>query len=307
MRKAFSDTLCAVAAQDPKLIFLTGDLGFQVFDEFIARFPQRYLNVGVAEAQLINAAVGLALEGWRPIAYSIASFATARAFEQIRFGISYHNLPVLIVGAGGGFTYAKAGVTHHAPDDLTLMATLPGMQIVSPGGPDELRELMPQLLKSDSPSYLRVGKFGEPEINHPSPIMVGKARQLLDGSNIAIITSGDIAPTVLQAIRGFAGNGISPSLYHFHTIKPIDTACFSAIAETHATALVIEESIPQGGIYHEICAWKAEANSPLRVVRIGAPDKFMFGNPEREELRTSLGIDQEQLHARLSALCGAQP
>lgn len=302
MRKAFSDTLVMMAKEDPRLIFLTGDLGFQVFNEFVEQFPDRYINVGVAEAQLINAAVGLALEGWRPIAYSIASFSTARPFEQIRFGVAYHNLPVMIVGAGGGFTYAKAGVTHHAADDLALMGTLPEMSIVTPGGPDELRELMPQLLRSCGPSYLRVGKFGEPEIGHCSEILVGKARKLVDGKDIAVITSGDIISEIYPKILAVKDAGLHPALYHFHTIKPLDTACLEAIASQYATAIILEESIPQGGLYNQICTWKAESNSPLRIIRKGAPDAFVFGSPSREELRQRIGVDGASLEALLKQL-----
>ena len=302
MRKAFSDTLVAVAKKDSKIIFLTGDLGFQVFDEFIAQFPERYINVGVAEAQLVNAAVGLALEGWRPIIYSIASFVTARPFEQIRFGICYHNLPVMIIGAGGGFTYAKAGVTHHASDDMALMGTLPGMSIVTPGGPDELRELMPQMLKLKGPSYLRLGKFGEPEIGHDSIIKLGKSRKLIEGTKVAVITSGDIVASVYSKMRKIKKSGFNPGLYHFHTVKPADKGCFAEIADKYPVAIVIEESIPQGGLYHEICAWKAETNSRLKIIRKGAPDEFILGNPEREELRRRIGIDEESLEILLKQL-----
>lgn len=302
MRKAFSDTLIKIAKEDPKLIFLTGDLGFQVFDDFIEHFPERYINVGVAEAQLVNTAVGLALEGWRPIIYSIASFVTARPFEQIRFGIVYHNLPVMIIGAGGGFTYAKAGVTHHAPDDLILMGSLPGMCVVSPGGPDELRELMPQMLKLDGPSYLRVGKFGEPELAHNSPVVLGKARKLVDGKKIALITSGDIVSDIYPRMGEFIESGLNPALYHFHTIRPADKDIFNEISNKYAVVIIIEESIPQGGLYREICTWKAETNSPLMIIRRGTPETFILGSPERDELRKRMGIDCDSLKQLLKQL-----
>ncbi|MFC1811236.1 transketolase family protein [Thermodesulfobacteriota bacterium] len=299
MRKAFSDMLVNVAKENPRIIFLTGDLGFQVFDEFIVQFPTRYVNVGVAEAQLINTAVGLALEGWRPIAYSIGSFVTARPFEQIRFGIAYHNLPVMVVGAGGGFTYAQAGVTHHAADDLVLMGALPNMSIVTPGGPDELRELMPQMLKLKGPSYLRVGKFGESEVGHDSSISLGKARKLIDGEKVAVLTSGDIVSDIYPKMRELEGSKINPALYHFHTVKPVDRECFAEIADRYAIAIITEESIPQGGLYHEICAWKSETNSHLKIVRRGPPEAFILGNPGREELRRRIGIDGDSLKSFL--------
>src|SRR5207253_5232671 len=121
MRKALAESLVQLAAQEPRLMFLTGDLGFQMFDEFKERYPGRYVNVGVAEAQLVCCAAGLALEGWRPVIYSIASFATGRAFEQLRVSVAYPGLPVVVIGAGGGYTYASSGVTHHAVEDLALM------------------------------------------------------------------------------------------------------------------------------------------------------------------------------------------
>ena len=255
MRKAFSDTLVKVARQDAKVVFLTGDLGFQVFDDFIREFPTRYLNVGVA----------------------------------------YHNLPVMVVGAGGGFTYAKAGVTHHAADDLALMGTLPGMSLVTPGGPDELRELMPQMLKLAGPSYLRVGKFGEPEIGHTSCVELGKARKLLDGEGVAVITSGDIVSDIYPKLKDLQAPGVHPALYHFHTVKPVDRGCLEEIASRFDLAIVVEESIPQGGLYQEICRWKAETDSPLKIVRRGAPDAFVLGNPTREELRCRIGVDGDAL------------
>src|ERR1035441_5700751 len=114
MRKAFAESLLRAAEADPRVIFLTADLGFGTFDAFQARFGPRYVNVGVAEAELVCAAAGLALEGWRPIIYSIASFATGRPFEQIRLDLGYARLPVVVVGAGGGYTYATSGITHHS-------------------------------------------------------------------------------------------------------------------------------------------------------------------------------------------------
>lgn len=307
MRKAFSDTLVKVAQEDAKVIFLTGDLGFQVFDDFIREFPQRYVNVGVAEAQLVNSAVGLALEGWRPIVYSIAPFATARPFEQIRFGVAYHQLPVMVVGAGGGFTYAKAGVTHHAADDLALMGTLPGMTLVTPGGPDELRALMPQMLNLTGPSYLRVGKFGEPEIGHLSTVTLGKARKLLDGEELAVITVGDIVCDIYPRLKEQHWVGPHPALYHFHTVKPLDRAALNEIAMRYRVAVVVEESIPQGGLYQEICAWKAETDSHLKIVRCGAPDAFILGNPTRDELRHRIGVDGASVLELLSRIGEVRP
>jgi transketolase len=295
MRKAFSDTLIQSARENPRVIFLTADLGFKVFDTYKELFPGRYINVGVAEAQLVNAAVGLALEGWRPIIYSIAPFMVCRPLEQIKIGISYHNLPVLIVGAGGGFTYSRAGITHQAPDDLALISLLPHFKIYAPGGPDELRDLMQQIVKLDGPSYMRVGKFGEPDVAHDSPVIQGKARRLSEGEYLAVISVGEVIAEVTPAVMQARSAGIGPAHFHFHTVKPLDIEILDEIDARFEATLVIEESIPQGGLFSEICRWKAERGSALRIYRRGAPDSFVLGSPDRDELRLMLGLDRQSI------------
>ena len=152
MRKAFAQTLTRLAEEDPRVVFITGDLGFQVLDELRDRFPERYINVGVAEAEMVSLAAGMAAEGFRPVAYSIASFATARPYEQIRYCVAYHNVPVLLIGAGRGYLYSTSGVSHHAADDLALMSVLPNMTVVAPGDPVEISALLPELLRSGRPA-----------------------------------------------------------------------------------------------------------------------------------------------------------
>ena len=285
MRKAFSESLVRIAATDPRLMLLTGDLGFQVFDEFQELYGPRYVNVGVAEAQLICAAAGLALEGWTPVAYSIASFATGRAFEQVRISVAYPHLPVVIVGAGGGYTYSDSGPTHHAPDDLALMMSLPGMTVVAPGDPEEVTQLFPQMLKGSGPSYFRIGRYGEPTYRAEEAPVLGKARLLRDGEQIAILTTGDMAAVALEAVDLLRPDGIRPIVYQIHTVKPLDTATLNQLAEKVGTIIVAEEQMPFGGLSAAVNAWRASWESPMRVVRIGPPDTFALGSLKREDLR----------------------
>lgn len=295
MRRAFGDTLVSEAKRDPRVIFLTGDLGFQVFDSFRDQFGPRYVNVGVAEAQLMCAAAGLALEGWRPIAYSIASFATARPYEQIKISIAYHGLPVVVVGAGGGYTYSNAGVTHHAPDDLGLMSALPGMTVTAPGSPEEVTALLPSLLSLPGPSYMRIGKFGEPNYPAVEPPTLGKARLLMAGERVAIISTGDMAGVALEAAQTLAAEGIRPAVYQMHTVKPLDTDVLAALSNRVDTLITLEEHLPTGGLGTAVSLWLAERGGGPRLVRLGAPDVFAFGNLERSELRKSFGLDAASL------------
>lgn len=295
MRRAFVDTMISLAERDPRIILLTGDLGFHVFDEFIARFGKRYINVGIAEAQMVCAAAGLAMEGFRPFVYSIASFMTGRPFEHIRVSICYPGLPVVVVGAGGGYCYATSGVTHHAPDDLGLMAMLPGMTVTAPGDPNEVKSLLPQLAALDGPSYIRIGKFGEPTYQSDSPVKLGEARLLRDGEKVAIITTGEMAPITLEAHAELAKEKIHPAVYQFHTIKPIDTAVLNRIAKTVKVILIVEEASPQGGLSNAIMQWGAMAENRPRFMRLGPPDAFILGNLRRERLRERFGFDQASI------------
>ncbi len=291
MRKAFSDSLVRAAEADPRLVFVTGDLGFQVFDEFRAKYGPRFINVGVAEAQMVSVAAGLAAEGWRPVAYSIASFATARPFEQLRYCVAYPNLPVTLVGAGRGFTYANAGVSHHALDDLALMTALPNMTVVIPGDPTELEQLFPQVMRLPGPAYFTVGRFGELRYEGLDRAVLGRVRRLCEGERIAILTTGEVASEALRAAELLRADGLAPLVCQVHTVKPLDTAGLNELAARVSAFIVVEEHLPQGGLWSAVTQWSAQRDFPVRVARLGPPDAFALGNYKREGFRRRFGYD----------------
>jgi transketolase len=307
MRRAFSQALMNAAEGNPKVAFITGDLGFQVFDDFQARYGQRYVNVGVAEAQMVYTAAGMASEGWRPVAYSIASFATGRPFEQIRYCVGYPRLPVVLVGAGRGFTYATSGVSHHALDDLGLMGTIPGMTVVAPGSPDEITQLLPQLLSLDGPAYISVGKFGEPNFAAEETAVIGRARRIRDGEGLAILSTGEIANEVVGALDVLAKQGMRPAAYQFHTVKPLDTTTLDRLANRFHTLLVVEEHLPQGGLWAGVCAWRAESDASCRLRRAGPPDAFALGNWKTDAMRERFGLRSADIAATASKLADRTP
>lgn len=297
MRRAFVESLCKVAEADSRVVFLTGDLGFQVFDDFVARFPNRYLNVGIAEAQMVCMAAGLAKEGLRPVVYSIASFMTARPFEQIRVNIAYAGLPVVIVGAGGGYCYAKSGVTHHAPDDIGLMALLPGMTVTAPGDPGEIKALLPQLVSLNTPSYMRIGKFGEPAYEAAAPVKLGEARRLRAGETIALLTAGEMAvPALAASARLHEERSWSPEVVQFHTVKPLDTGALAELAARFEALLVVEETTPIGGLADAVARWMAATRTRAAFRRLGPPDSFTIGNPSVESLRKRYGYNADSIY-----------
>jgi len=207
MRTAFIQQLTTEARRNPRIFLVVGDLGFSVVEPFAAEFPDRFLNAGVAEQNMTGVAAGLASEGYHVFTYSIANFPTFRCAEQIRNDIAYHNLPVTVVAVGGGLAYGNLGYSHHAVQDLALMRSFPGMLMACPGDPHEARAVVSYLSRTPQPSYLRLGKAGEPEV-HSSAVEVapGKilwARGVLDSQQVVLTTGAGLK----IAERGFAEAG----------------------------------------------------------------------------------------------------
>jgi transketolase len=291
MKFAFIEALSAAAADDPAIVLLTGDLGFQIFDRFAERFGPRFVNVGVAEAQMTLAAAGMAHVGLRPVTYSIASFATARCFEQIKLAVAYEGLPVTIVGAGGGYAYSHSGVTHHAGEDLALMAALPGMTVVAPGDCREVAALLPQVMKLDGPCYFRIGRGKEPDVACDEPAVLGKARLLQTGQKVAVVSCGEALGELAAALALLAAEGIRPLAYQMHTVKPLDTPLLDRIAATVDTVVVVEEHVTSGGLADAVARWAARRPGGPVVAAVSVGDAFVLGSPHTTEFRAAYGLD----------------
>src|SRR5581483_6606195 len=215
MRNAFIRALTEVAAADPRVVFLTGDLGFKLFDDFARRFPGRFHNVGVAEATMAGVASGLALEGKKPFIYSIVPFATLRCYEQIRNDLCYDAADVTVVGVGGGWSYGQNGPTHHALEDLAVTRVLPNLAVVAPGDPHETIAAVRAIAAQRGPVYLRLGRAGEKNV-HAGPVELawGKALTLREGQDLALAATGNMLATAVAtadrlAARGFRARVLS--------------------------------------------------------------------------------------------------
>lgn len=171
MRNAFIEELVRLAERNPKVALVVGDLGFSVVEPFANKFPDRFINAGVAEQNMTGLAAGMASEGFQVFTYSIANFPTFRCAEQIRNDVAYHNLPVTVVSVGGGLAYGALGYSHHAVQDYGLMRVFPNMQIFAPGDPAEVRASMRYLGQNPGPSYLRLGKAGEKVFHQEIPVL----------------------------------------------------------------------------------------------------------------------------------------
>ncbi|HZX25673.1 MAG TPA: transketolase [Telluria sp.] len=200
MRNAFIEELVALAEVHPHIALVVGDLGFSVIEPFADRFPDRFWNAGVAEQNMTGFAAGLASEGYHVFTYSIANFPTFRCAEQIRNDVAYHQLPVTVVAVGGGLAYGALGYSHHAVQDYALMRTMPNMLIGAPGDPLETRAVMRYLVEHPQPSYLRLGKAGEPKFHTEVPAVApGRWVPVKAGSGSALLATGAALGTALAA------------------------------------------------------------------------------------------------------------
>ena len=247
MRTAFIETLCQLAAEDPRIWLLTGDLGYSVLEVFARQYPQRYVNVGVAEQNMTGVAAGLAMSGKIVFTYSIANFPTLRCLEQIRNDVCYHNVNVKVIAVGGGLSYASLGYTHHGVEDMAILRVLPNMTVVAPGDPVEARLATAAIARHSGPCYLRLGKAGEPVVHQQNPdFTLGKVIPVRDGSDITMLSTGAMLQAVVMAADMLAREGISPQVISVPTVQPLDEPALVAAAHRTGRVITIEEHGPGG-------------------------------------------------------------
>jgi transketolase len=271
MRTAFIQTIIERSKDDTSIFIITPDMGFSVFEPFIELFPDRFLNVGIAEQNAISVAAGLALSGYKPYVYSIIPFAVMRCFEQIRVDVAYMNTNVKIVGVGGGLAYGPAGATHHAIEDIGIMRCLPNMTVCAPGDPIEARQIIAESINRPGPMYIRLAKNNEPEIHcKGDSISIGNASVVKSGCDFTVITDGSILSNVNDWVKNWNEDHIFPELVSFHTIKPLDTNYIDLLAKKNKPVLIVEEHNKFGGLGEAICAYVGEKgySFPIHVMAI---------------------------------------
>lgn len=304
MRNAFAAELTALASEDERVALLSGDIGNRVFDEYKSRFPERFFNCGVAEANMISMAAGMALGGLRPIAYTITPFITTRCLEQIRVDICYHNVPVTFVGVGGGLSYASLGATHHSCEDIAFMRVLPHMIVLCPGDILEVRLALRAALQHEGPVYIRLGKKGEPLVHERTPeFVIGKGIVVRSGRDVCLLSTGNMLPIVMQAAEGLGTRGISAQVVSFHTVKPLDEDLLSEVFSTFKTVVTVEEHSVLGGLGSATAEWLADQPPrKARLCRIGAPDMFLHEAGEQDHARECLGLTSELIAEKTSRM-----
>lgn len=298
MRNTFSETLYAEATTNPDVYIVVADISpAGSMAKFSSEYPERFINVGVAEQSMIGIAAGLALKGCQPFAYTIATFSLYRPFEMIRDDLCYQNLPVTVVGMGAGVIYSTLGGTHHTQEDVAIASALPNMQVLAPCDPLECIEATRWCARQkNGPVYLRIGKAGEPVLTaQAEPWRFGKLRYLRRGSDVCILTYGVITAMATDIADKLAAQGRSVSLVSAHTLKPLDRDGISAALQQHRQIVVIEEHAPQGGLASQVkqIAWDVRATCRLDTFTL--QDAFIHNYGSTHDLLAAHGLSPERI------------
>ena len=307
MRDHFIKKLCEIAKQDPRIILVTGDLGFGVLDEYRQRFPRQFINAGVAEQNMTGIATGLAMEGRIVFTYSIANFPTLRCLEQIRNDACYHEANVKIVAVGGGFSYGALGISHHATEDLSILRSLPDIIVMSPCGYWETREATAAIVNTPGTCYLRLDKSAGDDAPREKGecFSVGKARVLRDGSDCAIIVTGGILEEVWHAAEMLEAKGISARIVSAHTLKPFDKKTILQTCQEVGKIITVEEHTICGGLGSAVAETLLDHGvHPKAFLRIGLETGFSSIVGSQKYLRKRYGLDADSISNRIHALIG---
>jgi transketolase len=270
MRGAFVRTLTEIAAEDARILLLTGDLGYMALEPFSERFPDRFLNVGVAEQNMVGTATGLAEAGFIPFVYSIVTFATLRPYEFIRNGPVWHRLPVRIVGVGGGFEYGPQGVSHHGLEDVGVMRVQPGITVIAPADHRQMASALRATWDLPGPVYYRIGKDDRSEVpGLDGRFTCGRAEVVRSGDDVVLITSGSVAGEATAAADALAGRGVRAAVLVVASVQPAPTDDLVAALGRVPLAFTVEAHYLNGGLGSLVAETIAEHCLGCRLVRCG--------------------------------------
>lgn len=276
-RAAYGDALAQLGGEYPNLVVLDADLsGSTMSKKFAEKFPERFFNLGIAEANMTGVAAGLATCGKKVFTNTFAMFAAGRAFEQVRNSVAYPRLNVTVVGSHGGLSVGEDGATHQCIEDFALMRAIPGMLVLSPCDGPEMRLAVKALLDYEGPAYLRLGRLAVDSVTDEVPdyqFTLGKGVTLRPGQDVTIVATGMMVQMAMQAAETLAQEGIDARVLDFHTIKPLDAELLTHAARETGAIVTTEEHNIIGGLGEAVCACLAE-KCPVPVVRHGVQDEF---------------------------------
>ncbi len=296
MRKTCLNKVYDLAQRDPRVVFIGSDLGPGVLSEMKAEMPDRFYMEGIAEQNVIGMAAGMALEGYIPYVNTIATFLTRRCFEQVAVDVCLHNLPVRLIGNGGGLVYAPLGPTHEAIEDIAIMRALPNMTVLSVSDAEEMAVMMEQTLDWPGPIYIRLGKGGDPVVSDPvDNFRIGKAICKRKGTDTALVSTGVLVKPCLDAAEALKAEDISCAVVHLPTVKPLDVDGLVAELSQGTFIICVEEHLRTGGLGSAVLEALSDRPGGLAgsVTRHGLPDEFVHTYGSQNILWEKFGLDAE--------------
>lgn len=292
MRSTFVQTVTSLADEGQDVYLMTGDLGFRLLDPFREKHPSRFINAGVAEANMVSAAAGMAMAGKKVFCYSMVPFVFMRAFEQIRLELCSQRLPVVIVGVGGGLSYGCEGHSHFAIEDLAMARALPNLVTIAPGDPAETIMATREAAMSSKPHYLRLGKNGDPAVHKSPPISLNNCIPVIEGNaSVVVFATGHILARTADAIKNLAKEGISAKLYSVPMIKPLDTTTVRESLRTATHVISVEEHSMIGGLGSALSEILLESRYTGEFLKIGLPDQYCDIVGSHDYLVAQHGLD----------------
>ncbi|MFH1671761.1 MAG: transketolase C-terminal domain-containing protein [Candidatus Portnoybacteria bacterium] len=295
MRKIFFKTLEEYAKKDKNIFLLVADLGAKFFEDFKKIDPQRFINAGVAEANMIDVAAGLSMSRKNVYCYSIIPFLAMRGFEQIRVDLCYNNLNVKLLGSGGGLAYGAEGFTHHSIEDIAIMRSLPNMTVVCPGDAKEAELLARESIDYQGPLYVRFGRDFDPVVHKGNvDFKIGKGIVVNQGEDICLITTGSMLHTMNESSDLLRKKGISPTLISMHTVKPLDNDLIKEYLGFKAIFTVEDHNII-GGLGSAVAETLMENGYKGKFKRIGIQDEYCSLVGKTDFLLKSCGLDAESI------------
>lgn len=298
MRKACLSSIYKQAKKNNKIIFIGSDLGPGVLDDFKNEFPNRFFMEGVSEQFIIGMSAGLAFDGFLPYVNTISTFLTRRCLEQIIVDLCMHNLPVKLIGNGGGLVYAPLGPTHQAVDDIALMRSIPNMSIVAPCDAHEMEALIEKSVNWPYPLYVRIAKGGDKIISDKFQTFdIGKSITYKESSNAVILSTGIMTQKALEIINELSNEGIDIGLIHLHTVTPLDHKKIDEVIKNVEHIFTLEEHFIVNGFgtsILEYCNNNFQEYSN-KIYRFALPFHFpdQYGN--QETLINHMGLDNEKI------------
>lgn len=296
MRDAFLDRLCKAMTFDEKIFFVSADFGSPVLDRIRSDFPNRFVNVGIAEQNLINVCAGLATEGFKVFAYAIAPFITMRCYEQIRVNLVLlsvvRKINVNLIGVGAGYSYVVSGPTHQCYEDLSIMRALPAMSVYSPADHVSAQGLLEACLENDGPKYLRFDAQVLPVIyQDAAPDVTCGFHKLAAGKDICLLATGYMVHTALQIATKLYEQGISASVIDIFNLTNFDGKLLRAELSQYSRLVSLEEGFKgRGGLDAKMFDWLTSENFVIQYLNIGVEGNYRFELGTREELHEQVGI-----------------